>query len=264
MERKALPPWFVKDHPMASKWESFAKDCSLNALWNERKYTVGDSGISYRVISHWGDNNILPDGISKAKGWHKFSFIELVWLKTVTHLRDFGFSLKRIAAIKKQVIVLHKKYDVYPIVEFHVASALYGNDNPCFVILADGSADIGKAIDVELFKYKEPQSVLLIPLKVVLAEMGYPSRKPKFAMPVTAAEFMALDAISLKRNKEITIRKSKGEIREIEETTVYSEHPLLAEINQGFKDNAEFGEVVVKFDEGKIQSAHVKKRRLLK
>lgn len=261
MKEKALPSpakkEFVKD-----EWEEFAKSCSLNAIWNERKYTVGDTGISYRVISHWGDNNILPDGVSKTKGWHKFSFIELIWLRTVIHLRNFGFSLSRIAKIKKQVMVFYPKYDVYPEVEFHTSSALYGDDNPCFTVLADGNADIGRAIDIELFKYKEPQSILLIPLKVVLKEMGYPSRKAKFAMPVTAAEFLALDAISLKKNKEITIKKDeRSETQEIETSEIYPDDVPLYKIVEDFKKSGEFGEMNVKFVQGKWRSARVKKRR---
>jgi len=244
--------------------ETMGKIGKLNPKFNERKYTVGDTDLSYRVISHWRKNHILPEGVKNTKGWHKFSFTELVWLKAVFHFRNFGFSLNKIAQIRKQVMVFDKKNDSYPMFELYIVKALYTDDNPSIVILGDGTADIGDAFDIEVVKNRKQQDMLLIPIKSILEEAGIATKRAKFMMPINPDEAIALLAMSSENNKEITIRKSKGRIKEIETVEDYSENPPLNEISNDFKNNSDFGEVITKYENGKRQSAQVRKRKRLR
>jgi DNA-binding transcriptional MerR regulator len=262
MEEKAITKTLI---PKSDELiESMGRVSKLNTKFNERKYTVGDTDLSYRVISHWRNSHILPEGVKNTKGWHKFSFTELIWLKAVFHLRNFGFSLKKIAQIRKQVMMFDKKNDAYPMFELYLVKAWYTDDNPQIVVLADGTADIGDAFDIELVKNRKQQDMLLIPIKSILEEAGIATKRAKFMMPINPDEAITLLAMSSENNKEIIIRKSKGKIKEIETVEDYSENPPLSEISNDFKNNADFGEVITKYENGKQQSAQVRKRKRLR
>ena len=71
--------------------------------FSERKYKPSDLDISARTINNWSDNDLLP--IIKKKGWHKFNLTECVWLKIVSHLREFNLPLNAIRAIKDQLFI---------------------------------------------------------------------------------------------------------------------------------------------------------------
>jgi len=71
--------------------------------FSKRKYKPSDLDISARTINNWSDNDLLP--IIKKKGWHKFNLTECVWLKIVSHLREFNLPLNAIRAIKDQLFI---------------------------------------------------------------------------------------------------------------------------------------------------------------
>ena len=75
-----------------SKWQLEEKYMVFRNRLRERKYTTKDVGISYRVMSHWESNKLIPEGVVQ-EGWRDFSLVEMVWLKIIVHLRKFGFSL---------------------------------------------------------------------------------------------------------------------------------------------------------------------------
>ena len=152
-------------------------------------FTVGDTGLSSRVISHWRDNKVLPDGVTSKKGWLRFTFSEVIWLKVVMRLRNFGFSLNKIAEIKKQIMACNRKYGTYPLFDFFVEQAWTSDEvDPYIIVLADGTADIATPIEIESAKQKLPlnkRDMLLISIKFILEESGIPAAKAPMLMPLT-------------------------------------------------------------------------------
>jgi hypothetical protein len=220
MDNKKIKNPFISSQVRAENLELFGKVFKANRLFNEREYTVGDTDLSYRVINHWGKNQVLPDGVKSTKGWHKFSFIELVWLKAVTHLRNFGFSLKKIADIKKQIMVYDKKNDVYPVLEWSAVQAWRSDVNPCLVVLANGNAGVADTLEIELVKYQKQQDMLLIPLKSIFTEMGITPKKAIFLTPlnVNPKESDLLSAINDGNFDTIIVRLKNGKIERMEKT----------------------------------------------
>ena len=218
-DRKSKNP-FITSRARAENLELFGKVFKANRLFNEREYTVGDTDLSYRVINHWDKNNLLPDGVKSTKGWRKFSFIELVWLKLVTHLRNFGFSLKKISEIKKQVMAYNETNDVYPVLEWPAVQAWRSDISPCLVVLADGSAGVADSLEIELMKYQKQQDMLLIPLKSIFTEMGITPKKAALLTPLNL-DLKEMDLLSdIKDGKfdTIVVKLKNGKIERLEKT----------------------------------------------
>ncbi|MDB4922051.1 MerR family transcriptional regulator [Mucilaginibacter sp.] len=62
--------------------------------------TVNDLCISYRTINNWEANGLMLTGRKNSRDWHKFSFVDFIWLNIVFELRQLGFPLKKIQKLK--------------------------------------------------------------------------------------------------------------------------------------------------------------------
>jgi hypothetical protein len=227
---------------------------------DKRIFTVGGTGLSSRVISHWDQCKLLPEGVKDKKGWRKFTLSEMVWLRVVVRLRAFGFSLTKIGKIKKQVMMFNRGNGTYPFFDFFVGQA-WRFDDPHIIILADGTADIGLPLEIELAKENLPpnrKDMLLISIKSVLEELGIDAVKAKMLMPLTPQEVLLVASIK-KGSKEIKATISGGEIKEIEHTVIVPDHPDMQKIDRGIEEGKDYAEVVTKYQKGVKQSAEIKK-----
>ncbi len=62
--------------------------------------TVNDLCISYRTINSWESGGLMLTERPNTRNWHKFSFVEFVWLNIVFELRQLGFPLPKIKRLK--------------------------------------------------------------------------------------------------------------------------------------------------------------------
>lgn len=231
---------------------------------NERKYRVGDTRTSYRVVNHWGKNNLIPEGAKTAlKEWREFSFVEMVWLRAVKHLRDFGFSLKRIDIAKKCIIHWNTKTNCYPYFEFCIAQTLGGSDI-YIMILADGTAKLIYIEEVEMGKMLGNYShMLLISLRSILLELGRDISKNDTMLGLFDGEVSVLSEIRKEGNKEVKASIKNRKVKEIEVLKKYPENPSMEEINKQLIENTSFAEVLTKYENGIKQSSEVKiKKRI--
>ena len=271
---------------MADKRIQFAllsrggRDLHLFKVMNERegfdelntpKFTAGDTGLSYRVISHWAENNILPTAAKKGKGWHKFTLTEMVWLKIVIRLRNFGFSIRKIAEIKEEVMSSSKKGTKrnYPFLDCYITHAWVQAEDSFIIILADGSVDMGSSTEIDLAindLAPNKRDMLLISLKGILQELGIDVKKTEMRLALTKETAALLKTLSstAKSQSEVSLKIKQGRLTEIESTETLSEAPDFTKINQGFKEGEGFGEVTTQYVMGKPKSARVKKRQRFK
>ncbi len=78
--------------------KSLDKLAELYELLNEEKLSAKDTGVNYRVISHWDDKGIIRFSRENEEANRKFSFVDFIWIKVVNELRSFGI---QIPVIKK-------------------------------------------------------------------------------------------------------------------------------------------------------------------
>lgn len=78
--------------------KSLDKIAELYELLNEEKLSAKDTGVNYRVISHWDEKGIIRFSRESKEANRKFSFVDFIWIKVVNELRSFGI---QIPVIKK-------------------------------------------------------------------------------------------------------------------------------------------------------------------
>lgn len=230
---------------------------------NKRRYTVGGTNVSYRVINHWHNIGILPEGVKDdGAGWRKFTFIELIWIRAVNRLREFGFSLEKISKIRDQIMQWELVTENYPLFEFYIAEAWTTKLDPYIVCLSDGIADLLTSAEIERAKIIiKSKDMLLISLKSLLKEQNLTVIGPTTLFDLSPEEFEMLQAIRLDENKEVKAKIKKGNVSELEVIKMYPEAPPLEDINKVLKQDGSYAEVVTKYENGKKQSAEVKTKK---
>lgn len=63
-------------------------------------FSMQATGQKYRVINNWDSKGILSSNRLNQKGWRKFNSFELVWIRIITSLREFGLPIEMIKQCK--------------------------------------------------------------------------------------------------------------------------------------------------------------------
>ena len=87
--------------------ESLMKDSSFLEMEKEQfdeVFTLKDLGVSARVLQNWSENGLLIDKEREKDMNHRFNFIELMWLKIILELRQYGFPLEKIKRVKECIV----------------------------------------------------------------------------------------------------------------------------------------------------------------
>jgi len=229
----------------------------------DRRYTVGELGTSSRVINHWEEKNVLPDGFrEKDNGWRKFTLAEVAWLSVAAHLRKFGFPLEKIVKVKSQILDWQPKLNMYPVFEFQLARALVSKEDLYVAVLEDGYAAVASSVEIEESKLLDgPQHILLISLKKIVSALQLPNKNPESIHGLSNEEEHLLGEVRLKNNSEIKVSIKNSKISEIDTEKRYSDVTILPTINTRFNKEGEYGEISVKIEDGKKQLVTVRKKK---
>ncbi len=73
----------------------------LREFLERRRYRVSDSPLTYRQINNLASMGLLRDAQAEDGKWHKFSFVELVFLKIVLELRGLGFENEQLKGLHR-------------------------------------------------------------------------------------------------------------------------------------------------------------------
>jgi len=237
-------------------------------LLNEKKYLVGDTEINYRTMNYWAKNKILPDGVIN-NGWKKFNLCELVWLKIVEKMREFGMDLNKIAESNYWIMQWDSKKDNYTWFEFYLSLALLSRLDPYVIVLPDGYAELATTGELESLKIgwdfnpNISKSILLISLKEILAKLGFKVKSVRLLEDLKGLDREIYEMIhfNLKKDSEVTIRlKKDGGVREIVRSKKFS-NPTGSndvDIHSDF-----FGDKIERYENGKLQSTEIKERHRL-
>lgn len=84
----------------ASEHNTFKANTEARALLAERIFTVKDTGLTYRVLNHWSEVGLIEDDRSDAAGWRKLSVADLLWIRILVKLREYGLSLDKLLRVQ--------------------------------------------------------------------------------------------------------------------------------------------------------------------
>jgi len=252
---------------ISNGFESYNKGSlfkGVQTALNDRKYTVGELPISYRVISHWASNGLLPEGVKADGGWKKFCFVEIIWLHAANKMRDFGLSLDRIAEVRNAVMHWDGRCRRYPVFEFFIAEALSSSADPYIVIFHDGHIMLARAEQIEQQKVLfGTRHMLLISLKSILKHVaGIDSTKEPDALFLLSSEEKALlEELRADNTGTIKAKIKNGSITEIEMATSILEPSSYSAAAKEMRAEGAYGRVVTQFENGIPKSVEKVKRK---
>src|SRR5437868_6792542 len=88
---------------------------TLEENFFSEEFTLKDLNISARRLMNWSEEGLLPESDRERDGNHRFSFVDLIWLKLVFDLRSNGFQLYKIKRVKEFLL---KKRTILEILGF--------------------------------------------------------------------------------------------------------------------------------------------------
>jgi len=240
----------------------------ISSFFNEKKYTIEDTGNTYKVINDWTRLGVIEDSRDKEGKWRKFSLLDLVWIKVVSHLRSFNFPLAKIKLVKPIFFdetvfkgVGHGPSMVslpgikYPELEFYVLAVIIYEQSI--------SEEMGFASKL-IIEHDEEETVtdlegndIVIPIDT--ARFMTPSGLGQYAKNYVS--FICVDLVLVVReilnNAGITEKlndtdlEAKNEIEQIPE--IIKSHGPIESINLKFKNGSlNMYEVTQRVDEAKI------------
>ena len=117
---------------------------------NRRQYSLNEPSVTPRVLHHWYQVGIISDRRTGRKGWSKFSFTELVWIKLIIRLREFGLSLDKIKIAKEDLskYAVEDTYSMFPLLDFYLLYARSYKHSVELRIFEDGHLLIGREIEL--------------------------------------------------------------------------------------------------------------------
>lgn len=238
----------------------------VRELMNDRRFTVGETDVAYRVINHWDQSGVLPEGVKGDGGWRKFTLPEMVWLKAAVRMRDFGLSLDQIASAKDGAMAWSKKLEQYPHFEYYVAKAWFSGADPYILVTSEGEAEVATMAEIEAAKlFLDSFDVLLISLKAILKGMGVNTSEVKTMFALSDKEVELLSSIRMGNNNEIKAKiDDQGEITEIESTETTTSPLAPHKIKNQAEQEKMYGKVVTQYENGVPKSVQVTTRKRLK
>jgi len=126
-------------------------DLTVKKELNQRQYSISEPSVTPRVLHHWYQTGIISDRRTDGKGWSKFSFTELVWIKLIIRLREFGLSLDKIKIAKGDV----SKYaaedagSMFPLLDFYLLYARSYKHSVNLRIFEDGHLLLGREAELQ-------------------------------------------------------------------------------------------------------------------
>lgn len=240
------------------------ENISTHNLVNERKYTVKDTGVAYRVINNWNEKDILLSSFRDIEnGWRKFNFTEIVWLEVVKKLRDFGLSLEFIKKVKDNIVLKSDKNNNSSWFEYHIVKTKISAMDSYVVLLTNGTTDLLFSRDIETNKILfGSRSMILISIKEVLSSLGINVKGPESLISLSNPEREIITTIRTSDFDSVSIKKRNGKITSINKTKTIM-NPNNKSIRDQIEEYGGFAEVITQYTEGRENSATITEKKKL-
>ena len=238
----------------------------VREFMSDRRFTVGETNVAYRVINHWDRLGVLPNGVKGDGGWRKFTLPEMVWLKVIARMRGFGLSLDQIALAKQGAMAWNAKFERYLYFEYYLTKAWFSSADPYVLVTSEGDAEVATMAEIEAAKlFLGSRDVLLISLKAILKDSGMKTPGINALLALSKKEIELLSSIRSRDSNEVkTKMNDQGEITEIESTETVTSTLIEHRIKSQVEKERMYGKVVSQYEKGVLKSVQVTRRKRLK
>jgi DNA-binding transcriptional MerR regulator len=236
-------------------------------VFEEKRYTVKETDVTYRAINHWSKQGLLNDNRAKGeKKWRKLSIKDLLWIGIIIELRKFSMSIKQILRCKEN---LFKNSDFYfpsevSLFDFIAVSCMIENKTEFYLkILNDGTTNLFTKSDFQLNEGKKNNdwdSHLSLNLnqifeKIVSKDLGerFKANSP-ILVDLTNSETEVIHALRVENLSQVTLYMNNGNVSRLEKVRHFG---IKENIFKVIKDMP-FCTAVIKTCDGKINLFEVK------
>lgn len=219
----------------------------------EKKYSVGMTDQTYRVIGTWVDYGLLDNPKDGSK-WKKFSLLDLLWIKIIDRLRDFGYPVRSIEKVM-QTLFYSPDREVWYNLDFALWQVTTLKKEIDLIVLANGQSYLGEIGEIEFRrKHDGVQDFILINFSNLVKELA--TKKPLITQvndspsELPNNEIELLNTIKNHKYSQVEITLSNGKIQLIKA----SEN---VDVNQRIVDllkKGNFQEISIKQTNGKVVS----------
>ena len=239
---------------------------------NTPRYTVKDSGATYRVINSWAAQKLLPERREDGEAtWRKLTLKDLIWLEIIKELREFGLSLEKIRKTFHSLVLSEGEHIERAHLEVALGLAIRENPIAVFVLVfEDGTADIATEDCIDFNDHMNGyQTFLRVNINQLLLRIFPKTRLVRAAWrrvplsphdnPLDNAEQAVVKALRDKENEKILVRKRDGEIDSLETTANVPKAQAFEMLRE-----MQYGEVSIKKENGASVNARVTRRSKVK
>lgn len=134
----------------------------LLTTMREKKNTTITTQLDSRTLNYWTQCGLLDkSSVDTQPKWHKFSFVDVVFIHIARKLRVFGLGLEQVCRAKQSLFELVKLTDTNDVVALDAtfskleaailfAFALKGHGNIFLVVQSDGTTACMTEVDIAL------------------------------------------------------------------------------------------------------------------
>lgn len=183
----------------------------------EKRFTLGRSGVSSRVVNHWEAESLVTDPREDGHGWRRYSLMDMVWLGAVLELRQFGVPAETIRNAHSSLRALGwgpTKPEAPHLFELYVVEAT--QRTPVYLLVfADGDVELATEHDYATSDLLSPlANHVRISINGLLQKL-----LPKFdlspkhspGVDLSTKELSVILALRDADNKRVTVRLKDGE-----------------------------------------------------
>jgi DNA-binding transcriptional MerR regulator len=207
--------------------------------FNNKKYTtalMNRIGISSRYINFLEQSNLITPIRDGVKGWKKFSFMDVLWLRIIVELRKFGIQKERLKSIREHLTYPshfssdEQNYSEYPELEFYTTSFINKPSRIYLVINNNGTSQLGYEVEFDPILYpNDIEAHLKLPLHKFLYEMlsstingGRYENPPSKYMYVSTQEKETIKSIRSNNVIQVNLKMKNGHINTIDTTKFFN------------------------------------------
>ncbi len=237
---------------------------TILANLREKRFKIGRSEVSSRVVNHWEAEGIVEDPRESGQGWRRYSLMDLVWLGSILELRGFGVPTATLGKAKSNLRQMDDGRldpDAPYTFEFYVLLAL--QQVPVFLLVfASGEVELATEREYATAGHLWPLAdhVRINLNAVVQKALPKLDTRPDYrpGIDVTDAEIKVILAIRRGDNRRVTVRLKEGEPMMLE-----SERSADGKTIQEMLDQAPHLDMTVKKQNGKTVDLSVVLREKL-
>jgi len=228
----------------------------ISEFLNNKRFTVKDSGATYRLINHWTEAGLIEDERrGNEEGWRRLSFLDLVWISALVEMRIYGSPLESLEIARHAIFDLPDRPGVKRVeFEYAVAHCLFRRRSKFMILMfRDGHAEVINEDEFDLNRsvgLLDYDSFLTINLnrlcKKHMPSVDIPASS--FKIHLTDKELSVIESIRAGEYDVVEVHRRDGEIDLIK---CRSNKQAAAKKLDELARKIEFGEFTVKVQKGK-------------